>query len=139
VKRLELARIRVCNRCGRGGAELRTEDGESLVVPLDPVRARQLAAATDTGDVRSLTELILEQLGTGGVVASEVVLDVAEGRLRALLSFVHDRESDVVGCTAEEGLALAVRGRLKLYATDEALAHASARTPKQAGGRDTVH
>ena len=119
MKRLELVRIRVCNRCGRGGAELRGEDGERLVVPLDPVRARQLAAA--------------------GVEAREVVLDVADGRLRALLSFVRAGETDVVGCTTDEGVALALRGGLRLYATDEALAHAAADRPKAAGGPDTVH
>ena len=144
VKRLELARIRVCSRCGKGGAELRGEDGERLVVPLDAVRARQLARADGDEDVRSLTELVLEQLGAGGVEAREVVLDVAEGRLRALLSFVRPEGADVVGCTAEEGVALAIRGELRLYATDEALAHAAAEPAKPApsggaGGPGTVH
>ena len=139
VKRLELVRIRVCNRCGRGGAELRGEDGERLVVPLDPVRTRQLADAGREEDVRSFTDLVLEQLAAAGVEAREVVLDVADGRLRALLSFVHADETDVVGCTADEGVALALRGGLRLYATDEALAHAAADRPKAAGGPDTVH
>jgi len=146
VKRLELARIRVCNRCGRGGAELRGEDGERLVIPLDPGRARELADANGADDVRSLTELLLEQLAAGGLAASEVVLDVADGRLRALLSFVRASEPDVVGCTPEEGIALAVRGGLKIYATDEALAHATAggSAAKQdrhggTGGPDTIH
>ena len=139
MKRLELARIRVCGRCGRGGAELRGEDGERLVVPLDAVRARQLARAHGDEDVSSLTDLVLQQLGAGGVEAREVVLDVAEGRLRALLSFVRADETDVVGCTADEGVALALRGGLRLYATDEALAHAVADPPKAAGGPDTLH
>ena len=139
VKRLELVRIRVCNRCGRGGAELRGEGGERLVVPLDPVRARQLADAGREEDVRSFTDLVLEQLAAAGVEAREVVLDVADGRLRALLSFVRADETDVVGCTADEGVALALRGGLRLYATDEALAHAAADRPKAAGGPDTVH
>src|SRR5436309_8876422 len=112
VKRLELVRIRVCNRCGRGGAELRGEDAERLVVPLDPVRARQLAGGGREEDVRSFTDLVLEQLAAAGVEAREVVLDVAEGRLRALFSFVRTGETDVVGCTAEEGVALALRGGL---------------------------
>jgi hypothetical protein len=139
VKRLELVRIRVCNRCGRGGAELRAEDGERLVVPLDPVRARQLADAGREEDVRSFTDFVLADLAAGGVAAREVVLDVDGGRLRALLSFVRDDETDVVGCTAEEGVALALRGGLRLYATDEALAHALGDRPKPAGGPETVH
>ena len=139
VKRLGLVRIRVCSRCGRGGAELRGEDGERLVVPLDAVRARQLAGGGREEDVRSFTDLVLEQLAAAGVEAREVVLDVAEGRLRALFSFVRTGETDVVGCTAEEGVALALRGGLRLYATAEALAHAAVDKPKAARGPDTVH
>jgi len=139
VKRLELVRIRVCSRCGRGGVELRGEDAERLVVPLDAVRARQLAGGGREEDVRSFTDLVLEQLAAAGVEAREVVLDVAEGRLRALFSFVRTGETDVVGCTAEEGVALALRGGLRLYATAEALAHAAVDRPKAARGPDTVH
>ncbi len=144
VKRLELVRIRRCGRCGRGGAELRGADGENLVVPLDAIRARQLTEEGRADDVRSLTELVVEQLAAGGVVANEVVLDVTDGRLGALLSFVRGGEPDVVACTAEEGVALAIRSALPLYATDEALAHASARATKPqrpggTGGPQTVH
>ena len=139
VKRLELARIRVCNRCGRGGAELRGEAGERLVVPLDATRARQLADAGREENLRSFTDLVLAELAVTGIEAREVVLDVDGGRLHALLSFVRADQDDVVGCTAEEGVALALRGGLRLYATDEALAHAAADRPKPAGGPDTVH
>ena len=89
--------------------------------------------------MRSFTDLVLEQLGAAGVEAREVVLDVTDGRLRALLSFVRAGETDVVGCTTDEGVALALRGGLRLYATDEALAHAAADRPKAAGGPHTVH
>src|SRR5438094_5633712 len=139
VKRLELVRIRVCSRCGRGGAELRGEDAERLVVPLDAVRARQLAGGGREEDVRSFTDLVLEQLAAAGVEAREVVLDVAEGRLRALFSFVRTGETDVVGCTAEEGVALALRGGLRLYAAAEALAPAAVNRPRVVRGQATVH
>ena len=92
-----------------------------------------------SGEVRSFTDLVLAELAAAGVEAREVVLDVADGRLRALLSFVRADEPDVVGCTAEEGVALALRGGLRLYATDEGLAHAVADRPKPAGGPETVH
>jgi hypothetical protein len=140
VKRLELVRVRVCKRCGRGGAELRTSDGETLVVPLDPIHARELENASPD-DVRPLTELVLAGLTADGVKPGEIVIDVAADRLRALLSFTRDGDDDVASCPAGEGVALAVRGALGLYATDEALAHAAARRLKSEpkGGGDTIH
>jgi hypothetical protein len=146
VKRLELVRVRVCSRCGRGGAELRCDDGELLVVPLDPVHARQLAGS-EAEDVRPLTALLLERLDASGLVPGEVVLDVAAGGLRALFSLARSdvAEPEITSCPAGEGVTLAVRGGLRLYATDEALAHASARRTGRAarergpGGSETVH
>ena len=124
VKRVELERIRVCQRCGRGAADLRADDGVEVVVTLDAVRTRTLTHANEE-ELRSLTDLVLERLDAGGREAAEVVLDLADGRLRALLSFDRDGDPDVVTCTADEGVALVARGGLRLYATDEALAHAA--------------
>jgi hypothetical protein len=146
VKRLELHRLRTCKRCGRGGAELRGADGETLVIPLDPVQCRQVAAAGGEGedDVRPLADLVAEQLRTAGLTPSEVVIDVADGRLRALVSLIGGTEPDVVACAPGEGVVLAVRGQLALYATDDALAHRNARGARHdgqggAGGADTLH
>ncbi len=140
VRRLELECIRVCNRCGRGGAELRGEDGTSVVITLDPARARELSRTDGSDDVRSLTDLFLDQLAATGHQPGEVVLDVADNRLRALFSFVREGEPDVVSCTPEEGVALVVRGDLKVYATDEALAHMASRGGHaDHHGPDTVH
>ena len=113
-----------------------------MIVPLDAVRTRQLR--DEPNDVHSLTELVLEQLRASGLAPSEVVLDVVDGKLHALFSLVRGEEHDVVDCTADEGVALALRGGLNLYATDEALAHAAARSGKaQRHGRPqgpgTVH
>ena len=138
MKRLELGRIRVCDRCGRGAAELRGADGEELVVTLDPVRARQLAGPEAGDGARCLTDVVLERLAATGAEVSEVVLDVIDGRLGALVSLVGEREPEIVACTAEEGVALAVRGAIKLYATDEALAHGLAR-PTSPTPPDTIH
>ena len=137
MKRLELARVRVCSRCGRGAAELRSPDGERLSVPLDPVRACQLAARDASDGLRSLTEFVLERLESHSV--GEVVLDVADGRLRALLSLVRDDDPEVLACTADEGVALAIRGGIRLYATDEAMAHGTAEKPAGQSGPDTIH
>ena len=141
VKRLELARIRVCNRCRRGVAELRGADGESLNVPLDVIRARQLAGDGPCEDLRSVAELVVAELGARGLPLGEVVFDVSDGRLRALLSLARGDDHEVVECTAEEGVSLAVRGRLKIYVTDDALAHRNAPVAKAEpeGGPDTIH
>src|SRR5206468_1240615 len=141
---LELVRIRQCARCGRGGAELHSEDGTVLVVPLDATRTRELAGEGTPDDLRSLTDLVLEQLDAVGSLPREIVLDLADGRLRALLSFERGGEADVVACTADEGVALAVRGDLNLYATDEAVAHAvkEGEADQHRGGPDgseTIH
>lgn len=140
VRRLELARIRVCDRCGRGRAELRGEDGERLSVTLDPARARELTRPVARDDLRTLTDVVLEHLDASSLVPREVVFDVVDGRLRGLLSLARGKESDVIACTAEEGVALAVRGGLKLYASDEALAHPTAgRGSRDRHGPETVH
>jgi hypothetical protein len=137
VKRLELAGIRVCQRCGRGRAELTASDGATITVALDPVRARELAGEVAHDDVRTVGELVLALLTASGAEVKEVVLDTGPAGLRALLSLARDADCEVVSCTPQEGVGLAVRGRLKLYATDEALATAVTRPGE--GGSETVH
>jgi hypothetical protein len=146
VKRLELHRLRTCKRCGRGGAELRGADGETLVIPLDPVQSRQVAAMGGQAedDVRPLADVVVAQLRESGLTPSEIVIDVADGRLRALVSLIGGAEPDVVACAPGEGVVLAIRGSLPLYATDDALAHRRARGARHdreggAGGADTLH
>ncbi len=144
MKRLELSGIRVCERCGRGVAELQGPDGESLVVKLDAVRARQLSGTADGAEMRSLIDAVLAELGAAGVVVSEIVFDASEGRLGALVTLLRGDDAEIVACTAEEGVAVAVRAQVKIYATDEALSHAAARpgkpaTARGAGGPDTIH
>jgi hypothetical protein len=140
VTRLELERIRVCDRCGRGKADLRGENRERLSVTLDRARARELTRPETQDELRTLTEVVLERLEAGGLAPREVVLDVVDGRLQGLLTLARGDDSDVIACTAEEGLALAVRGGLKLYASDEALAHGKARPgSRDRRGPETVH
>jgi hypothetical protein len=130
VKRLELGDVRICRRCGRGRASLITVDGESISIPLDPARARVLGRPTTEADVPWLVALVLDRTARDGRALEEVVLDVDGGTLRALVSSRRDGELDVVACTPQEGLDLASRAGVPLYATDEALAHAAgARAP----------
>jgi hypothetical protein len=140
VTRLELERIRVCDRCGRGKADLRGEGQERLSVTLDPERARELTRQQAEDDLRTLTDVVLERLQAGGVVPREVVLDVVDGRLRGLLTLARGDDSDVITCTPGEGIALVVRAGLKLYASEEALAHATSRpSARDKRGPETVH
>ena len=133
MRRLTLVRIRVCTRCGRGGAELKAEDGAKLVVRLEPARAVELRGGAGGDDMRWLTDVVLEQLPV-----REVVLDVVDETMRAFLTVARDGdagEPEVVACTPEEGVAIAVRGGHRLFATDEALAPARRRgEPRDEGG-----
>lgn len=131
VRRLELKRVRVCSRCGRGRAELEGSDGERIEVPLDGPRARALAGEQD--EVGSLSAFVLGQAANAGTTFGEIVFDRGPVGLRALLSLTRAGESDVVACTAQEGVELAVRGRLAMYATDDALAR------ETDAPRSTVH
>jgi len=136
VKRIELKRVRVCSRCGRGRAELESPDGERLEVPLDAPRARELSGERD--EVRSLATFVLDQVVTSGAEPGEVVLDVGPSGLRALLSLLRNGDAEVLACTAQEGVELAVRGDLSLYATDQALA-GDGDEPADPTSRNTVH
>jgi hypothetical protein len=134
VRRLTLVRIRVCTRCGRGGAELKAEDGAKLVVRLEPARAVELRGATRGDDIPWLTDVVLEKLPV-----REVVLDVVDETMRAFLTVARDDdasgEPEVVACTPEEGVAIALRGGHRLFATDEALTPARRRgEPRDEGG-----
>jgi hypothetical protein len=140
VRRLALVRIRVCGRCGRGAAELQSDQGDLLSVPLDPVRARELTRPGAADELPTLPDVVLERLAAAGLVVREVVLDVTDGRLRGLLSVARGEEADVIGCTAEEGVSLALRGPLKLYASEEALAHGAGRRGRpDRHGPETIH
>lgn len=120
VRRLELKRVRVCSRCGRGRAELEGTDGGRVEVVLDAPRARDLSGQQDA--LRTLTAFVLAQAAETRTTLAEVVFDRGPAGLRALLSIARGGESDVVACTAQEGVELAVRAGLTMYATDDALA-----------------
>lgn len=108
---------------------------------LDPVRARELTRKPAQDDLRTLIEVVLERFEAGELEPREVVLDVVDGRLQGLLTLARTGDdSDVIACTPEEGVALAVRAGLKLYASDEALALANSRPgPRDRRGPETVH
>jgi hypothetical protein len=89
--------------------------------------------------MRWLTDVLLAQLEASGSVVREVVLDTVDGTLRAFVTLGkaddEAQEPEVVACTPEEGVAIAIRGGHRLFATDEALT-APRRTgePRDEGG-----
>ena len=138
MRRIALVRIRVCTRCGRGGAEFKAEDGAKLVVRLEPARAVELRGEKSE-EMRWLTDVVLAQLEASGQAVREVVLDHVDGVMRAFLTLAKAGdgagEPEVVACTPEEGVAIALRGGFRLFATDEALATPRGRSePRDEGG-----
>jgi hypothetical protein len=138
VKRFELVRVRICERCGRGRAELEAGDGTSLVVPLDPVRAHELERHGEPADdVPWLSAVVLGLVTASGGTVREVVLDADAHGLRALVSISRGDDVEVVACTAQEGVGLASRGKLPIYATTDAL---ESGTPVDDGeGHERLH
>ena len=136
VKRLQLARVRVCQRCGRGRAELEAADGTSITVPLDPLRAHELERR-DGEDVPWLSAVVLALFRSSGGTVREVVLDAEPHGLRALVSVSRGEETDGVACTPQEGVSLAARGGIPLYATADALATAGGTSDRE--GHDRLH
>lgn len=105
---------------------------------MDAVRARELAG--EDADLRWLADALLEGLRASGVEPGEVVVDAGPAGLRGLLSVLDGDESDLIACTAQEAVSLAVRGGLRLYATPEALASAGgAAGPADPDPDTTVH
>ena len=137
MKRLQLARVRICQRCGRGRAELEGTDGASLTVPLDPLRAHELERQGQADDVPWLSAVMIALLDAASGSMREVVLDTDESGLRALLSIARGDDTEVVACTAQEGVGLAARSGVPLYATAEALA--GTEKPTDDDGHERLH
>ena len=138
MKRLQLARVRICQRCGRGRAELESTDGASITVPLDRVRAHELERQREgEDDVPWLSAVVLELVRSSGGAVREVVLDADAHGLRALVSISRGEDTDVVACTPQEGVSLSARGTIPLYATDDALATARGTADRE--GHDRLH
>ena len=102
-----------------------TDDGDTIGIPLDPARARALGRSDSTGEVSWLAGLVLDGLTRDGLSLQEIVLDLDDGVLRALVSCRRGDEPEMFACTPQEGVELANRSGASLYATDEALAHAA--------------
>lgn len=124
VRRLELGTIRICKRCGRGRAELLTDDGESVSVRLGANRARLLAdlGGQPPDDVPWLGDVLARGAAGAGRRVSDVVLDDGPHGLRGLVTWADDEQAAAVAaCEPEEALEAALRTGVPIYATEEAL------------------
>ena len=94
------------------------------MVGLDPNRARLLADLGDDAepDVPWLGRLVSEQAAAAGVRVSDVVLDIGPHGLRGLVTWLDaDDAMTVAACEPQEALETALRTRVPLFATDEAM------------------
>jgi len=124
VRRLELGAIRICKSCGRGRAELLTDDGDTVVVRLGPNRARVLADldGTPTDDVPWLGDVVARRAADIGLHVADVVIDDGPKGLRGFVTWVNEGEDvTVAACEPEEALETALRMGVPIFATDEAL------------------
>ena len=98
-------------------------------------RARVLGEKGEA-DVAWLSGVLLEGLTRDGHSVQEIVLDADDGVLRALVSCRHGEVPELFACTPQEGVDLANRSGVSLYATDEALALAA---EARARSGETLH
>jgi hypothetical protein len=81
--------------------------------------------------------VVLDILAKDGWTVRDIVLDTADHGLQALITRTRADEVEVIAATAQEGVGLAVRGTLPMYATDEALEPAA--ESSDPGDHGTLH
>jgi hypothetical protein len=136
VQRLELTRVRACERCGRGRADLTAGTGDVLTIALDPAAVAELQGSQAETDVAWLSSFVVERSRAHGESLREVVLDEGPNGLRGLLTVSRGDATDVLACSPDQALTLAMRATLPLYATAEALDAGARREPS---GGDRLH
>lgn len=122
MKRLESVGLKICPHCRRAVAYLMTEDGErTLGIALDAIKAREIARrCQEPGQEKFLADLLLQLLASSSYVLREIVLEWDnEGFLFARV----DITTEIISCSAQEGVALAAAAGIPLYATERIFEH----------------
>lgn len=122
MKKLELVGLKACPHCKRAVAYLMTEDGEhTLGIALDAIKAREISRrCQEPGQEKFLSDLLLQLLASSSYVPREIVLDWdEEGFLFARV----DITTEIISCSAQEGVALAAAAGIPLYATERIFEH----------------
>lgn len=115
--RLVLVGLKTCERCHRAIAYLMSEDGEhTLGIALDAIKAREISGnCRGVGQEKFLTDLLLQSLASSPNIPREIVLDFhEEGFLYARV----DLTTEIITCSAQEGIAFAAAAGIPLNATD---------------------
>ena len=118
MKRLTLVGLRACEHCHRAIAHLMSEDGEhTLGIALDAIKAREMSRK---GQEKFLTDLLLQSLASSPNIPREIVLDFhEEGFLYARV----DLTTEIITCSAQEGVAFAAATGTPLNATERIFEH----------------
>jgi len=121
MKKLALVGLKPCPHCRRAVAYLMTEDGEhSLGIALDAIRTRELSRKDRLGQEKFLTDLVLQLLASLSKAPREIVLDFhEEGFLYARV----DLTTEIITCSAQEGVAFAAATGTPLNATERIFEH----------------
>ena len=121
MKRLELVGLKACGRCHRAVAYLMIEDGDTLGIILDAVKARELSCHHQgPGDEKHLTAFLLKLFAGTSYVPRQVVLDCGEG---GFPSARIDITTDILSCSLQEGVVFAIAAGVPLYAAEGVFEH----------------
>ena len=135
MKRLELVGLKACGRCHWAVAYLMTEDGDTLGIILDAVKARELSRHHQgPGDEKYLTALLLKLLAGTSYVPRQVVLDCGEG---GFPSARIDITTDILSCSLQEGVVFAVAAEIPLFAAEWVFEHRHLFHPPDMTGEST--
>jgi hypothetical protein len=122
MKKLVLVGLKPCPHCRRAVAYVTTEDGEhTLGIALDAIKAREISGkCRGVGQEKFLIDLLLQSLASSPNVPREIVLDFhEEGFLYARV----DLTTEIITCSAQEGIAFAAATGTPLNATERIFEH----------------
>lgn len=136
MKRLALAGLKTCESCHRAVAYLMSEDGEhTLGIALDAIKAREISSkCQEPGQEKFLTDLLLQLLASSSHVPREIVLDLHE---KGFLYTRLDITTEILSCSLQDGVGLAVAAGIPIYATEGVFQHRHLFHPPDTEGEAT--
>lgn len=122
MKRLEFVSLKTCPHCRRAIAYLMTQDGEKTFgIALDPTRARELSCKyQEPGEEKFMTGFLVRLLASSSYFPRQVILDWSQ---EDFLSGRVDLATEIITCSPQEGLALAVLAGIPLYGEERIFEH----------------